>query len=997
MRKRTWLLVLAAALALAGVPAVAQQREISGTVSAVQGGQPLAGARVTIAGTSRGVNTGADGTFRIRTPTGGVRLRAAMLGYVASEQTVPAAQNTVAFRLAADALRLEQVVVTGQATSVARRNLANAVSTVAGEDVQRAPAQTIDKALQGKIPGAVISTNSGAPGGGVQINMRGVNTINASSDPLWVIDGVVVSDAKIPSGQNAITKAITGDNASNQDAPTNRISDLNPDDIASVEVLKGASAAAIYGSRAANGVIIVTTRRGREGRPRVSLTQRVGVTEVSNTLGSRAFDQASAVAAFGPAAAAFFNASGQPIATFDQERLLAHRKPVALETSASVSGGTPATRYYMSGLVQNEPGIIDNTGFQKQSVRLNVDQRLGERVEVSLTSNVLHTAADRGLTNNDNAAVSYYMVLSGTPNFVDLRAQNGVFPNNPLGASNPLQTAALGKNDENVWRMISAGTLNVDLRRGEHSSLKLIGIGGADYFSQDNALLFPPELQFMAVDPQPGASLLANSNNLNLNLVGNLVHTWNPHGGLTATTSTGFQFEDRDLHIHRVVTRDLVAGQGNINSGPSSTIFQNRNRVRDFGVYLQEEVLALDTRLLLTAGLRADRSSANGDPDHYFFYPKAAVSYRIPGLAGWFDDLKLRAAYGETGNQPLYGQKFTTLDATQSIAGNGGVVIQGIAGTADIKPERQRELEAGFDATLLDGRAQLEATVYEKRITDMLLQRTLAGSTGFLTQIFNGGELRNRGLELALSATPLDGGNLQWTSRTTFYTNKSTIESLPVPSFITGAFGSTALGVFQVQEGRSATQIVGRNGRDPVTGQPIEEQLGDATPQWKMGFSNELSYGAFSLYGLVDWQHGGDVINLTRLLYDAVGNSPDFALPSGISTPREVPACNPHCSGLERVSGFGTYTQQYIEDASYVKLRELALSWTLPRSVLARMPGRVQEGRITLSGRNLVTWTNYTGLDPEVSNFGNQQIARNVDVAPFPPSRSFWLTINLGL
>jgi TonB-linked SusC/RagA family outer membrane protein len=997
MRKRTWLLVLAAALALTGVPAAAQQREITGTVTAAQGGQPLAGARVTLAGTARGVNTGPDGSFRIGAPAGDVRLRATLLGYVAAEQPVPAGQSTVAFRLATDALRLEQVVVTGQATSVARRNLANAVSTVSGEDVQRAPAQTVDKALQGKIPGAVISTNSGAPGGGVQINMRGTNTINASSDPLWVIDGVVVSDARIPSGQNAITRAITGDNASVQDAPTNRISDLNPEDIASVEVLKGASAAAIYGSRAANGVIIVTTRRGREGRPRVSLTQRAGFSEVSNTLGSRSFDRASAVSAFGPAAAAFFDASGQPIQTFDQERLLAHRRPVALQSSASVSGGTPATRYYMSGLVQDEPGIIDNTGFQKQSARLNVEQRLGERVEVSLTSNVLHTVADRGLTNNDNAAVSYYMVLSGTPSFVDLRAQNGVFPNNPLGASNPLQTAALGKNDENVWRVISAGTLTVDLRRGERSSLRLVGIGGADYFNQDNALLFPPELQFMAVDPQPGASLLANSHNLNLNLVGNLVHTWNPRAGLTATTSTGLQFEDRDLNIHRVVTRDLVAGQGNINSGPSSAIFQNRARVRDFGVYLQEEVLALDSRLLLTGGVRADRSSANGDPDHYFLYPKAAASYRFPDLTGWMDDLKLRAAYGETGNQPLYGQKFTTLDATQSIAGNGGVVVAGAAGSADIKPERQREIEAGFDATLLDGRAQLEATVYEKRITDMLLQRTLAGSTGFLTQIFNGGELRNRGLELALSATPVDRANLQWTSRTTFYTNEATIENLPVPAFITGAFGSTALGVFQVQEGRSATQIVGRNGLDPVTNAFIEEQLGDATPQWKMGFSNELRYGAFSLYGLFDWQHGGDVINLTRLLYDAVGNSPDFALPAGVSSPRAVPDCMPNCSGLERVSGFGTYTQQYIEDASYVKLREVALSWTLPRRVLARMPGRVQDGRITLSGRNLATWTDYTGLDPEVSNFGNQQIARNVDVAPFPPSRSFWLTINLGL
>lgn len=1003
MRKRTWLLVLACALALRENPAAAQQqREISGTVVSAANGAGLPGARVNIAGTTQGVNTGPGGAFRLNVPAGDVRLRVSLIGYGTQDQTVPAAQSSVTFRLATDALRLDQVVVTGQATSVARRNLANAVATVSGQDlVERTPAQTVDKALQGKVPGAQIATNSGAPGGGVQINMRGVNTINGGSNPLWVIDGVVVSDVSIPSGQNAVTQALPGDSASNQDAPTNRISDLNPEDIASIEILKGASAAAIYGSKASNGVIIVTTRRGRDGRTSVSFSQRFGFSEISNTLGARSFTRDEAVAAFGANAAPFFNADGTPIATFDQERLLAGRKPLGTETSASVSGGNGTTRYYVSGLVQNNPGIIDNTGFEKQSVRLNLDQSLGSRIQVSLNSNLLHTNADRGLTNNDNAGVSYYVALTGTPNFVDLRQAGATFPNNPFGTSNPLQTAALASNDESVWRMITSGTLRADLMRGEHSSLKVLGTGGVDYFNQDNGLLFPVSLQFEARDPQPGASILANSHNLNLNGNSNLVHTWAPRAGFQLTSSAGFQYEDRDLNTHRVVTRDLVAGQGNINSGPSSSIFQTRERVRDFGVYLQEEMLALDNRLLLTGSLRADRSSANGDPGHYFTYPKASASYRFPDLTGWIDDLKLRVAFGESGNQPLYGNKFTVLDATTSIGGAngkeiGGIVLGTTAGDPDIRPERQREIEGGFDLTLLDGRAQLEATVYQKRITDMLLRRTLAPSTGFTTQIFNGGELSNRGLELALNATPIDRNGFSWNSRTTFYTNKSTIESLPVPAFTTGAFGSTALGVFRIEEGRSATQIVGRNGLD-ADGVPIEEQLGDATPKFRMGFSNELRAGAFSLYGLLDWQHGGNVINLTRLLYDAVSNSPDFALPSGVSTPRAVPECNPHCSGLERISGFGVYTQQYIEDASYVKLREVSLAWELPASVLGRIPGRVQNAKLTLSGRNLATWTSYSGLDPEVSNFGNQQIARSVDVAPFPPSRSFWLTINLGL
>ncbi|HEX8907538.1 MAG TPA: SusC/RagA family TonB-linked outer membrane protein, partial [Longimicrobiaceae bacterium] len=945
MRKRTWLLALAAcATALGAMPLGAQdQREISGTVVAAANGAGLQGARVVIVGTSRGVNAGPGGAFRITVPAGDVRLRASLIGYASQELTVPAAQQTAEFRLATDALRLEQVVVTGQATSVARRNLANAVATVAGQDlVDRTPAQTVDKALQGKVPGASIATNSGAPGGGVQINMRGINTIIGSSSPLWVIDGVVVSDVSIPSGQNAVTKAITGDSASNQDAPTNRISDLNPQDIASIEILKGASAAAIYGSKAANGVIIVTTRRGRDGRTSLSFTQRVGFSELANTLGARSFTRDEAVANFGATAAAFFNADGTPRQVFDQEHLLAGSRPLSTETSASLSGGSARTgsRYFLSGLVQNDNGIIDNTGFKKQSVRLNLDQRLGQRVELSLNGNVLHTDADRGLTNNDNAGVSYYVVLSGTPNFVDLRSSNGVFPDNVFGASNPLQTAALSSNDESVWRVITSGTLRVDLLRGEHSSLRLIGTGGLDRFSQDNGLLFPPELQFMAADPQPGADITADSHNRNLNGNANLVHSWNPRAGTTLTSSAGFQYEDRDLTTNRLVIRDLLAG-------PDSTRFKTRERVRDFGLYLQEELLALDNRLLLTGSLRGDRSSANGDPGHYFLYPKASASYRFPDPAPWLDDLKLRAAFGESGNQPLYGMKFTLLDTTNVIQGNRGSVIGGIAGASDVHPERQREIEAGFDAVFLDGRAQLEATVYEKRITDMLLRRTLAPSTGFITQIFNGGELRNRGLELSLDATPVERNRFTWTSRSTFYTNKAIIEELPVPAFITGAFNSTALGVFRIQEGRSATQIVGRNGRDS-NGVPIEQQLGDATPRWRMSFSNELRSGPFSLYGLVDWQHGGSVINLTRLLYDAVGNSPDFALPSGVTSPRSVPECNPDCSGLERVSGFGTYTQQYIEDASYVKLREVSLSWDLPASVLARVPGRAHSARLTL-------------------------------------------------
>lgn len=1003
MLKRS--LVCMCILLLACASVAQAQREVRGQVTSATTGAPLSGANVVVLGTTVGTLADANGAFTIRVPAGAVRLRVSRIGYQANQVLVPAGESTVAVALQEDVLNIEGVVITGQATNVARRNLANAVATVTADELLPVTAQTVESALQGKVAGANIQANSGAPGGGMQIDLRGVSSINAASEPLWVIDGVIVSNVAIASNANAITGASRGSNASNQDAPVNRIADINPEDIERIEILKGASAAAIYGSQASNGVIIVTTKRGTGGAPRVSLTQRFGVSQLRNTIGSRDFTRAEAASAFPSLTAAdldrFFDPSGAPRETFDQEELLAGKTDLSRETGITINGGDENTRYYMSGLVLDDPGIIENTGYEKQSLRVNLDQRLSSRIDVGVNANVVHSQARRGLSNNDNTGTSFYVALTSTPNFVDLRSlADGTFPVNPFANSNPLQTAALVDNTEDVWRFISGANLDVDLlgERSTTQSLQLHANVGADYFSQENELFAPPEVQFeqdgFDVDNFRGTSLLSNSNNLNLNSNANLIHTFAAPGGWTATTSAGVQYVDRDLEIGRVVGENLIGGQRNIDAATAIQVFETRQRVQTLGVYMQEELLLFDERMLLTGSLRADRSSANGDPEEYFLYPKAAVSYRLPGLMSNVDELKLRVAYGESGNQPLFGQKFTALTATNNIQGLPALVVQGVAGDANITPERTREIEGGFDAVLFGGNASFQFTVYQQNITDLLLQRTVAPSTGFTTEIFNGGELRTRGLEVSLDATPLRTRNLSWVSRATFSTNESEIVDLPVPSFRTGGF-ATSLGAFQIEEGASATQIVGFNGRNS-SGAPIVEALGDANPKFKVGFSNSFTMGDFELYGLMDWQEGGTIINLTKLLYDLGQVSPDFELPQGVSTPRAVPDCNPDCSGLERLSGFGTYTQQYLEDASFVKLRELTLSYRVPAGVYDRLAGSLSSATITLSGRNLFSIDDYDGLDPEVSNFGNQQIARNIDVAPFPPSRSFWLSINLG-
>ncbi|HEX6135856.1 MAG TPA: SusC/RagA family TonB-linked outer membrane protein [Longimicrobiales bacterium] len=996
MSIRVWAgLVLATAVSLPSA-VLAQQREVTGRVVG-ETGAGIPGAAVTVSGTRTTVVTDQNGNFRVTVPSSAVVLIAHSIGYRRSEVSVPADMRTVTITMPTDVLGLDELVVTGRATSVSRRNLANAVATVSAADLERAPAQTLEKALQGKIAGANIETNSGAPGGGAQVRLRGVSTINAQPDPLYVVDGVIISNAEIPSNANAVTRAAGGSNPSlKQDAVVNRIADITPADIETIEVLKGPSAAAIYGSKAANGVVIITTRRGRPGAARVTLSQRFGQYRLSNKLGFRTFETVDeAVSAYGDGARAFFGPSGAPLQTFDHEELLAGRTDLSTETVLSIGGGSDATQYFVSATWKDDRSIIANTGFEKQGLRVNLDQRFGERLHLGVGTNLLHSVAARGLTNNDNSGTSFYMVFPFTPNFVDLRRQpDGTWARNPFERSNPLETAALMKNDEDVWRLTASSNATFDAYSSGSHSLQLIATGGIDYFAQKNDLFFPPELQFEPLDGQPGTKLLSNSDNLRYNVSGNLVYTLAPAAGsYRAVTSFGVQYEDDDLNIARVASRGLIAGMPNIDAGTTVEVRQQRARVKDVGLYVQEELLALDDRLLLSAGLRADRSSANGDPDKYFLFPKAAASYRLPGFTEGVDELKLRVAVGQSGNRPLFGQKFTPLSGTRNIEGLPGLLVVGVAGDPAIEPERQTEVEGGFDAILFGDRATLTVTGFNKTITNLLLQRQMAPSTGFVQQIFNGGKMRVRGLELALDAIPFRQGRASWISRTTFYGDRSRILELPVPAFRTGGFG-TALGAYEIAEGESATQIVA----NVLEGDSVVvRKVGNGMPDFRMGFSNDIAYGQFMLSSLVDWQHGGNVINLTKLLFDFGQNTADYdSDPQFVENIGPVVVQETLTLGERRIRGFGMETRPYIEDASYVKLRELSLSYQVPASLLSRLGSRIESGRITLSGRNLLTFTDYTGLDPEVSNFGNQPIARNIDVAPFPPSRSFWLSLEVA-
>ncbi len=880
---------------------------------------------------------------------------------------------------------MEEVVVTGRASGVARKNLANAVSKVNGEDLAEVSAQTLTEALQGRVAGANIQANSGAPGGGLQLRLRGISTINGRAEPLYVVDGIVVSDVAIPSGISAVTGSARGSNGSSyQDNQVNRIADLNLNDIQSVEVLKGASAAAIYGAKAANGVVIITTKRGRRGRAgggaetSVSLMQRLGFYELSNTLGMRKFETVDEAAeVFGEKAREHF----EPGRAFDHERELASRRDLSYETAVSVEGTSGATDYYTSLLVRDDAGIIPGTGHEKQSLRLNLGHAFGERLSVRLATSLIHSRTARGITNNDNNGVSYYMVFPFTPSFLDLRDRSGVFPPNPFipSATNPLQLAALMDEHENVWRMQGSLLADLTLLRSERHRLELNAVGGADRFQQRDDLFFPPELSFEPGDGLPGTSLWTTGECLNLNLGLNLLYAYAPEGKVLSslTTTAGFQHEERELELLYLVSRNLNGGKAVLDAGTQLALNEQRERVRDRGFYVQEEVLLLERSLALTAAIRGEQSSVNGDPEQVYLYPKASAAYNAPWLSAVFDLFKLRLAYGQTGNQPLYGQKYTPVLISNNIEGRPGLVLGRDAGDPQIRPERQQEIEGGLDLITLGGRMLIELTVYQRTITDLLLQRALAPSTGFEREMFNGGELRNRGLEIALTASPLqDFHGVSWLSTAAFALNRSRIVDLPIPAFVTGGFG-VGLGAFRIEEGASATQIVGNQGLLPDGSCCEVGKVGDTEPTFRVAFYNKVSCGPFSVSALFDWQQGSSVINLTRFLFDLAGNSADF-----------------ETRGKERKERFAADTSVYVESGSFLKAREVTLAYELPERWMKRL-FYASLGRVSVSGRNLFVLTPYSGLDPEVSNFGNQPIARNIDLAAYPPSRSYWLTADV--
>jgi len=1033
----TWACALAA-LALAPDLALAQGREVTGKVVRAQGGAALAEVTITEVGGLGLTRTGPDGSFRIRVVAGDVRILVRAIGYQRKEVVVNAGEADVTVRLEADPFQLEEVVVTGQTTTLERRNATTAVAKVTSDELNSAPAQALEQALQGKVLGATISMNSGAPGGGGQVTIRGVTSFLGQGQPIFVVDGVIISNDAMSVGANSVTGAgARGTPAGiggSQDAIVNRLADLNPSEIESVEILKSAAATAIYGSRATNGVVVIRTKRGTPGAPSFHLTTRIGSERAYRLLGTRQFTSVQQILDLpygnGTTGEDVLNQlypGGTISSTRDYMKEFYDNNTPSHELTSSYSGGSQGTQYYVNITERRENGTAPNTDARLRALRTNIDQSFANgKFKVNVGLNITQNVLNRGLSNNDNTCTSPVYCFAYTPGAINLDSitPGGVYVRNPFNGggrdvSNPFETFQFLKIEDKTFRQIGNMTATWSALSLSKHQVSVTATGGFDRAQVSGDVFSPPFVQYespAATDGFSGRTVRTEGNifNYNFSLVSNW--GWQPTSGISLTTTGGISYETQFNRLVRTRARGLLPGVQTTNSGAVLDYSDGLTEFRDQAVFVNEQILALGDKLALTGGLRADRSSANGDRRKLHLFPRASGSYRFTDLGKQINEIKLRAGWGHTGNRPNYGSRDLLLPSGGVIGGTPTLSTPGTVGNPVVIPETLSEIELGMDLTLLNRRVQFEGTVYRRKITDLLLQAATIPSGGYAATFINGGELNNKGMELGLSWVAIQKRDLDWNLRATWQKNRQNIKNLPasVAKFPAGGSFGAAFGRNFIVPGGRTTWIWGNVPLDSdLNALPIgtlvtnpsavafirDTVAGDANPDFVMNFNTALSWKRLSLALTMDWRRGGDVADMTRVLWDEGGTSRDYDSPvsSGIfGKGWDLDAPSGYTAGNYRYDSWsnGSDVRAYLESGSYVRVRDISVAYEAPTSMARFLGGRSL--RVTVQARNPFLFTGYWSFDPEYNNFGATNLNRFIDLAPFPSSRQFFLSVDVG-
>jgi TonB-linked SusC/RagA family outer membrane protein len=962
------------------------QYKITGTISDERTGETLMFANIIIQNSSKGTVTDLDGKFTLDVDDNNeVTLVVSSIGYLSQLVKASPSNNALSIKMREDATNLEEVVITGLASSVKRSNLANAVGSVSAKElVGTTTIQTTDGALYGKVAGVTVRSNGGAPGGGLSIQLRGISSLAGASQPLIILDGVYASNATQRTGR----ATVSGAGASSQDDGSNRLADLNPADIENIEILKGPSAAAIYGTRANAGVIIITTKRGTEGKTKISFSQDIGDASPLRLLGTDVWSEAK-INSFFPAArrAVEIERLKQGV-TIDYEDYFYNNQATLSNSRLTLSGGDEKTKFYISGNITAEDGTVKKTGFERYSIRANVDHKISKRVRFSFSTNYLKTETDRGFTGNqNNAGASIGYNIAYVPSYFDLRPNaQGIYPVNPYFSENPVAVTDHGINNSTVNRFIQAFNLTADLFQNNTSNLKATFSGGLDYLQNSTMVYLPEFLQFQKAQANPGDLLIGRQETFNTNIQAALVYT-KSLGKLNLSSQGGMvrlDFKNSSLFNRG---RGLVPGQTNLRQANVQEINENFNSsISEAGIFLQQEA-NFDDKIIGTVGIRWDKSTLNGDANKLYAFPRASLALNIANFDFWnvgaITQLKPRIAYGATSGPVGFGSTFTSLGGT-NIGGLLGSSVSSQIGNTNILPETASELEFGVDAGFFNNRLSIEATYYIKNTQNNIQNLNLAPSVGVSTTPSNEAELENKGIELGVSGTLFDTPKFRWFSRVLYWQNRVLLTRLGIPTYIAGAFG-TGLGTFLYAEGYAPTTIVGAPAL--ATNPGGFTFWGNNQADFNVSFFNSFNIlKNLELSVLVDWKQGGDNINLSAFLTDGGGTTKgwfDDANGDGIPNGRQRDPAPYNNAG------------RWVMDASFVKIREVGLYYTFPKTTLAKIFNGAFKGiKMGASANNLFLFTDYFGYDPETSTFGAQSIANNVDIAPYPTPRRIFFHLN---
>lgn len=986
-------------------------------------GQPLPGVTVLVKGTTTGTVTELDGSYTLSAPEGAV-LVFTFVGYVVQEINV-GNQSIIDVTLREDETSLDEVVVVGYGT-VKKSDLTGSVSSLKEKDFNPGANASVDQLMLGRSAGVQINQTSSEPGGGVSVRIRGSSSLNAGNEPLYVIDGLPIDNNTTLSSSGGGTG--TGSNLN----PRNPLNSINPNDIASIEILKDASATAIYGSRGANGVILITTKRGTKGKVSVNYDFNSGSQTVPNKLEVLSTGQyiqfMNDLAMEEGRNPEFLSSDIAAIGQGTDWQDQIYRTAPMSSHNVSASGGDENTTFFSSLNYFDQEGVLKRSGIKKYIARVNVERKLGSKVVLGInlnTSLVKDENSIDGVNNNEDAGpINSSLLYDPTE---PIFSSNGEFSQSKnLTINNPMSLVQGISSSNLTNRTMGSIYLNYTIIEGLNAKLNF----GSDRQSARRDL-YNSKLTLIGASANGIANIatLERSNvlleyTMDYNKKLNDLSAISFLGGVTYQYFNNRLFGGtiRGFPSDALLTNNLGLGDANLDNLSSN---QEDNSLLS---YLSRVNFTHKDRYLLTASIRADGSSRFGENNKFGYFPSLAFGWRISEekfMPKFFDDFKLRVSWGLTGNQDIDNYASLTTFTTGANAVLNDIVVRGTRpsriANPDLKWETTEQTNIGLDASILEGRISGTFDFFVKRTSNMLINLPLPLATGFGSILSNIGNMENKGFEVLINSTNINAKNFSWNTSFNFSTIRNKVTNLgDVTDIITGsiqAIGPTAVvrvgypaysyfgyevsGIFQnTGEIANSAQPNSKPGYPIFTDfnsdkriTPLDQIiLGSPFPDFTFGVNNSFTHKGFQLDFFFQGQQGGDLLNINMIesLYPNnarrnriteqvldrwTPNNPTAKWPSGV---------RPHNYGGGKVNTLS------LQDASYIRLKNVQLAYDMGVEKIKF----IRSVRIYIVGQNLLTFTNYIGFDPEANAFGRSNV--KVDYNGYPLARTWMIGLNVG-